>query len=305
MKLIVVGLGVQGNKRLAVAGADAVATVDPVVPAARYKSVRDVPLDAYEAALVCTPDRAKIETLEYFLSHRKHVLVEKPLLSDTDADLLRLQDLAEQNHVTCYTAYNHRFEPHLVRVRQVLAAGTLGRIYLCRMFYGNGTAMDVKRSPWRDRGLGALSDLGSHMLDLTRFFFGEVDRPFQLWTSNTFENQAFDHFLMASTGNPLLEFEGTMVSWRNTFTLDIFGEHGSVHAFCLCKWGPSTFTFRKRVLPSGRPEEQTDTIEMKDPTWELEYEHFQKLCAAGASNIETDRWINARLKDLAAGKELL
>src|SRR6266850_710849 len=255
MKLIVVGLGVQGNKRLAVAGADAVATVDPVVPAARYKSVRDVPLDAYEAALVCTPDRAKIETLEYFLSHRKHVLVEKPLLSDTDADLLRLQDLAEQNHVTCYTAYNHRFEPHLVRVRQVLAAGTLGRIYLCRMFYGNGTAMDVKRSPWRDRGLGALSDLGSHMLDLTRFFFGEVDRPFQLWTSNTFENQAFDHFLMASTGNPLLEFEGTMVSWRNTFTLDIFGEHGSVHAFCLCKWGPSTFTFRKRVLPSGRPEE--------------------------------------------------
>src|ERR1043166_2875949 len=111
MKVIVVGLGVQGKKRLAVASADVVATVDPAVPAAQYKSIRDVPLDAYEAALVCSPDRGKIETLEYFLGHGKHVLVEKPLLSEAEADLLLLRNLATQNHVTCYTAYNHRFEP--------------------------------------------------------------------------------------------------------------------------------------------------------------------------------------------------
>ena len=167
------------------------------------------------------------------------------------------------------------------------------------MFYGNGTAMDVKRSPWRDRGLGALSDLGSHMLDLTLFFFGESSRHFELWAVNKFENRAYDHFLMGSTGTPMLEFEGTMVSWRNTFTLDIFGEHGSLHVFCLCKWGPSTFTFRKRVLPSGRPEELVETIEMKDPTWALEYEHFKKLCATGESNLENDLWIQSALKELS------
>ena len=305
MKVIVVGLGVQGKKRLAVAGTDVVATVDPVVHTAHFKSIRDVPLDTYEAALVCTPDRTKVETIEYFLSNGKHVLVEKPLLTDDEASLPRLLDLASRNRVTCYTAYNHRFEPHLVRVRRVLEEGTLGKVYLCRVFYGNGTAMDVKGSPWRDRGLGALSDLGSHMIDLTLFFFGKSSRSFQLWAGNKFENQAYDHFLMGSTGNPMLEFEGTMVSWRNTFTLDIFGEQGSVHVFCLCKWGPSTFTLRKRVFPSGRPEEQVDTIEMKDPTWALEYEHFKNLCATGASNIDNDLWINGAMKQLAGKEELL
>jgi scyllo-inositol 2-dehydrogenase (NADP+) len=307
MKVIVVGLGVQGKKRLAVAGADVVATVDPVAPSAQFKSVHDVPLDTYETALVCTPDRAKIETLEYLLGHGRHVLVEKPLLTEDEPQLARLRTLAGQNKATCYTAYNHRFEPHLVRVKQVLDAGTIGKPYLCRMFYGNGTAMDVKRSPWRDRGVGALTDLGSHMLDLKLFFFGTSSRDFQLWAGNRFENRAFDHILFGSSGTPMLEFEGTMVSWRNTFTLDIFGEQGSVHVFCLCKWGPSTFTLRTRVLPSGRPSEQVETIEMKDPTWALEYDHFKKLCATGASNIDNDIWINATLKKLAtdAGEELL
>ena len=171
MKVVIVGLGVQGRKRLAVAGPDVVATVDPVVPTARFKSIRDVPLDAYDAALVCTPDRTKIEALKYLLGNGKHVLVEKPLLTDDESCLVDLRTLAGQKRATCYTAYNHRFEPHLVRVKHALDNGTLGKVYLCRMFYGNGTAMDVKRSPWRDRGLGALTDLGSHMLDLTLFFF--------------------------------------------------------------------------------------------------------------------------------------
>jgi predicted dehydrogenase len=138
------------------------------------------------------------------------------------------------------------------------------------------------------------------MLDLSQWFFGNAERRFALWAGNRFENKAFDHVLFGAGGSPMLEFEGTMVSWRNTFTLDIFGEHGSVHVFCLCKWGPSTFTLRKRVLPSGRPEEQTETIEMKDPTWELEYDHFKKLCATGATNLDNDIWISAALNKLEA-----
>ena len=44
----------------------------------------------------------------------------------------------------CYTAYNHRFEPHFVRMREVIASGELGALYHCRMFYGNGTARLVR-----------------------------------------------------------------------------------------------------------------------------------------------------------------
>src|SRR6266852_4594235 len=116
MRAIVVGLGVQGRKRQSVAGGDVVGTVDPE-RSADHKSVTDVPLDTYDAALVCTPDGAKVELLTYLLSHGKHVLVEKPLLAADAGALERLVALSRERRVACYTAYNHRFEPHFVRMK--------------------------------------------------------------------------------------------------------------------------------------------------------------------------------------------
>src|SRR5258708_15372292 len=114
MRAIVAGLGIQGRKRLAVAGTDAVATVDPVVAGADFRRLEDVPLARYDAALVCTPDESKIELLGYLLENGKHVLVEKPLLADGTAALERLHATAERRGIVCYTAYNHRFEPHFI-----------------------------------------------------------------------------------------------------------------------------------------------------------------------------------------------
>jgi scyllo-inositol 2-dehydrogenase (NADP+) len=90
--------------------------------------------------------------------------------------------------------------------------------------------------------------------------------------------------------------------WRNHFTCDVFAENGSAHIESLCKWGPSVFTHRGRVLPSGRPAEQSVTLIQPDPTWELEYAHFKQLCEAGgaAGNIAADKIINTVLDDLAA-----
>ena len=100
----------------------------------------------------------------------KHLLVEKPVPGDDDA-IRRVIDAAAVTGAVCYTAYNHRFEPHFVRMKEVIASGKLGRIYCARMFYGNGTARLVRDSDWRDRGAGVLPDLGSHLLDTALFWF--------------------------------------------------------------------------------------------------------------------------------------
>jgi hypothetical protein len=76
MRVIIVGLGVQGKKRLAVAGADAVATVDPVHPEAKYQSIEQVPISDYDAALLCIPDAPKLEIIQFLLNH--HLLDETP-----------------------------------------------------------------------------------------------------------------------------------------------------------------------------------------------------------------------------------
>jgi scyllo-inositol 2-dehydrogenase (NADP+) len=300
LRVIIVGLGVQGAKRRAVAGKEVAATVDPVHPDADYRSVTDVPLASYDAALVCTPDDAKFELLTYLLENGKHLLVEKPLLASENNALERLAKIAKAKKAVCYTAYNHRFEPHFVRMKEAIESGKLGRIYSVRMFYGNGTARLVRDSAWRDQGAGVLPDLGSHLLDTALFWFGEPAAPFEIFSANRFENRSFDHFSFGSNGSPVLQLEMTLLNWRNDFYADLYAENGSAHIHSLCKWGPSTFTIRDRKLPSGRPDEESVTLVQPDPTWKLEYDHFKSLCATGVSNIENDIWINSVLNDLTS-----
>jgi scyllo-inositol 2-dehydrogenase (NADP+) len=300
MRMVVVGLGIQGNKRKTIAGKDVVATVDPVKPEAGFKDIREVALDDYDGVFVCTPDQAKPDILKYLLLNGKHVLVEKPLLAKNNADLLELMELARARGTTCYTAYNHRFEPHIVNLKNLLNTGELGQIYMARFFYGNGTARDVRNSVWRDQGAGVLPDLASHMLDMLLFLFGDLKTSFSPWSFNRFENRAFDHFVFGSEkfSRPMFTLEGTLLSWRNNFTADVYAENGSAHIQSLCKWGPSTFSVRKRVLPSGKPDVYSETLEQPDPTWAIEYEHFKKICEQGESNLHNDIWINSVLIDL-------
>jgi predicted dehydrogenase len=297
MRIAVVGLGVQGRKRRAIAGEAVVAVVDPVAPGADFKTIKEVALDSYDAACVCVPDEAKLPILRHRLRHGKHALVEKPLLGSS-AEIRELIELARANAATCYTAYNHRFEPHIATLKGILDTGSLGSIYLARFFYGNGTARDVRNSPWRDKGLGVFSDLGSHMLDMAHFLFGPHSEPGELWSADRFENKAPDHVLFGYRGQRVLEMEATLLSWRNTFGLDLFGELGSAHINCLCKWGPSTLTVRTRVLPSGRPAETIEVLEQPDPTWELEYNYFLELCRNGGTNLENDIWIYEKIREL-------
>jgi predicted dehydrogenase len=300
MRLVIVGLGNQGRKRRAVAGGDVVGIVDPAAQGADFTDIRFMPLDHYDAALVSTPDDAKIEILTWLLSHGKHVLVEKPLWVDDASDLHAVAAAAQSGGAVCYTAYNHRFEPHFVAMRDLLNSGELGQPYLCRMFYGNGTARDVRNSVWRDQGAGILTDLGSHLLDTLMFWFGDLDCTFNMIMANRFENRAPDHVSFAGRGSIAFELEAAMISWRNHFTCDVYAEKGSVHIDSLCKWGPSTLTRRRRVLPSGRPPEQAVTLVQSDPTWELEYNHFKTLCAQGGpSNIDNDIEIHRHLTALA------
>jgi scyllo-inositol 2-dehydrogenase (NADP+) len=300
MRVVVAGLGVQGHKRRRVAGTDFVAAVDPVNPQAEYRAIEDVPLSSYDAVLACIPDEPKVELLGYLLGNGKHVLVEKPLWARDEKSIADLEDIARAKGVVCYVAYNHRFEPHFVRMREAVGSGKLGALYHCRMFYGNGTARLVRESQWRDQGAGVLPDLGSHLLDTAQFWFGDIGESIRVVSSRCFENRTPDHVVLACGSTiPQLEFEMTLLNWRNHFTCDLFAENGSVHIRSLCKWGPTSFTFRRRVLPSGPPPEDTVTLTQDDPTWELEYAHFKSLCAGDhCTDLSGDIRLNRVLRQL-------
>ncbi len=301
MRCIVVGLGIQGRKRKHYAGTDFVACVDPLHSDADYSDLFEITLDRYDTALVCTPDEPKVGILKYLLANKKNVMVEKPLFAAKDEELLDLQQLAQANEVMCYTAYNHRFEPHFVAMRELIQSGRLGKIYRCRMFYGNGTARLVRESAWRDSGAGVLPDLGSHLLDTVAFWFGISKGNITLVSADKFENNAPDHVVLSiANTSPTIELEMTLLMWRNHFTCDILAEKGTAHIESLCKWGPSTLRIRERVLPSGRPIEVCNTLIQQDPTWAIEYAHFKHICAnKQKTDLSSDIWLNSTLRELS------
>jgi scyllo-inositol 2-dehydrogenase (NADP+) len=303
-RIIIVGFGVQGKKRKIFTSDHLISIVDPIAVEADVKNIKDISLDDFDAALICTGDKDKLDIIEYLLKNNKHVLVEKPLLSNSTKNLTNLLKLSKQNKVTCYTAYNHRFEPHFVKMKQLIQSGKLGKIYHVRMFYGNGTANLVKNSVWRDQNSGVLTDLGSHLLDTLHFWINDITiHNFEITKAHKKENFSFDHIIINSVSEKRkmsIELEMSLISWKNTFTCDVIGEKGSAHINSLCKWGPSEFIYRSRILPSGTPIETQETLIQKDPTWNLEYNYFVDACGNNdTKTLEKDIWINQTLLNLS------
>jgi predicted dehydrogenase len=293
MRIVVVGLGVQGYKRYSHAKDNVVTTVDPVSPKADYKSLQDVSLEIYDAVILSIPDKSKYELIKYALENKKHVMVEKPLALNPINKFAELEQLANSNKCFLYTAYNHRFETHFQNIESILKQKLLGDIYSCRLFYGNGTAKLVKESIWRDEGFGVMLDLGSHLFDAIDYWFNASKITKVLSNTSKFENKSPD------AANVLFEMSGinfnlemSLCSWKNSFACDIVGSKGSLHLKGLRKWGKSVLTHRNRKLPSGVPDEIEYVEAEGDTTWELEYNYFlSQINSQQKTDLKKDEWI--------------
>ena len=300
MKIVVIGLGIQGKKRIKFLKKELVATVDPFNKKADYRDIKDINLKKFNTVFICTPDDEKYKIIYYCLKNKKNVLVEKPLWTSNLGKIKFLEKLAIKNKVKLYVAYNHRFEPHFLEMKKLISSKKLGKIYSCRMFYGNGTAKLIKNNSWRNKGSGVLTDLGSHLLDICKMWFGNNLGKFKLISANKFENSSFDHAAISNNSKRFwIELEMTYCMWRNHFTCDVLGEKGSAHIESLCKWGPSKFTYRKRVFPSGLPIEKKKVIKRKDNTWKDEYTYFKTLVdKKDKTNLTNDLWIYSEISKI-------
>ena len=137
-----------------------------------------------------------------------------------------------------------------------------------------------------------------------KFWFGDNLAAFELLSANRFENKSPDHVVIGTSNQsqPRIELEMTLCMWRNHFTCDILAENGTAHIESLCKWGPSTFTHRVRVFPSGRPPETQVALAQSDSTWTSEYDHFKSLVESNVySDLSKDYWLQNQLRLLGEG----
>jgi predicted dehydrogenase len=155
--------------------------------------------DGVDAVSICTPNFLHAPMAIDALDAGKHVLLEKPL-AHTLADGERLAaKVVEHPDQAFMIAFNNRYRPDSIVLKQQIEAGELGHIYYAKTGWLRGAAEFFLRG-WftqRDRsGGGPLIDLGVHMLDLSLWFMGSP-RPVSVSGSVYYE---FNDFMRESTG---------------------------------------------------------------------------------------------------------
>lgn len=136
--------------------------------------------DGVDAVIVATPSGLHADAVVVAAEHGKHALVEKPL----DVTLLRCDAMirAARDHRTVLAGvFQNRFAPGVVRAREALVAGRLGRLVLANgvvpwhrppAYYREGGW----RGSWQLDGGGALMNQGIHTVDLLLHLAGPVGR---------------------------------------------------------------------------------------------------------------------------------
>ena len=132
--------------------------------------------DRVDVVHITSPNHLHHEHARAALQAKKHVVCEKPLAMNSaeSADLL---ELAEASGLVHATNFNIRFYPLCQHLRQHVREGGLGEVRLVTGHYLQDWLLLDTDWNWRlDPALGgslrAVSDIGSHWLDLTSFLVG-------------------------------------------------------------------------------------------------------------------------------------
>jgi predicted dehydrogenase len=140
---------------------------------------RDVLADPeVEVVSICAPNMLHAEIGVAAAQAGKPFWIEKPVGRDA-ADTAAVAAAAQAAGVTTSIGYNYRHVPAVERVRELIAAGELGRITNVRAVFFNSYAADPNGAlSWRFRraeaGSGALGDLLSHVVDLMQYVVAPI-----------------------------------------------------------------------------------------------------------------------------------
>ena len=189
---------------------------------------------------ICTPNTLHTDMVLRALQAGKHVLCEKPLCVTMD-EALRIAEAERNSGRICGMVFNNRFMAPMLRAKQLIDEGRLGRILSFRVFYEHNSSTFAARAPgWKqtaEYGGGVLFDLGSHAIDLIRHLCGDFESVQGLSqiafdTHGTWTTDADEAFYISAKlkcgacGTIVANKLATGVN--DDLSLAIFGEHGSL-----------------------------------------------------------------------------
>ena len=208
-----------------------------------YREILD--MEDVNLVTVATPPHTHRDIVLHAAEAGKHVLCEKPLA--TSAKQAREMAEAVGNAgVLGAVAHQMRFQPTRMSVKNVIEGGALGRILHVNLAYDTSNRIE-RNKPWSwwsdlSAGGGQLSAMGSHQIDLLRWWFGEVRSVFG-HTGTAFPVRPdrktgemlpvtadeFAQFVMefASGVSASVSLSSVAIGWK-TSSIQIYGEKGAL-----------------------------------------------------------------------------
>jgi len=233
--------------------------VDVVIIATLHDSLAEITLIAAEAG--------------------KHVLVEKPA-ARSSAELKKVIQSAVENDVKVHVGFNHRYHKSLRKAKEIVDSGALGELMYVRARYGHGARIGYEKE-WRAdpklSGGGELIDQGPHLIDLSRWFLGEMTEV-QGFAHNYYWDMPVEDngFLLLKTAKKQVAFlHASCTEWKNMFSFEIYGKLGKLDLSGLGgSYGTEKITWYKMLPEMGPPDTTTWEYPMNDDSWAVEINEF-------------------------------
>ncbi len=232
--------------------------------AARYHCAAEtewpkmVTRDDVDVIVISTPNDLHAEVALSAMAAGKHVLCEKPL-ARTPEECRRMVTAAHQFRVKLMTGFNHRRYPPVRKAKELLEGGAIGTPLSMRGWIGHEAGQEFLNRWFANSAIsggGTLVDNGVHLIDLVRFFLGEVtevqgDARTALWQIHPCEDQAL--VLLKTAQGPSAFIMASWTEWRGYhFWLQVHGSHG-----ILTFQYPPMLTVVDTKRPNGRRPKRT------------------------------------------------
>ncbi|HEY1186238.1 MAG TPA: Gfo/Idh/MocA family oxidoreductase, partial [Gemmata sp.] len=233
----------------------------------------------------------------------KPVLVEKPA-GRSAPELRPVAAAARAAGVAVRVGFNHRFHPALLKARELVDGGAVGPLMFVRGRYGHGGRVGYDRE-WRAdpalAGGGELLDQGVHLIDLTRWFLGDVAAVSGFAGTFFWDMPVEDNGFVClhHTGGQVGWLHASCSEWKNLFCLEIYGKTGKLQIDGLGgSYGVERLAYYRMLPQMGPPETTIWEYPGEDGSWNAEFRDFESATAGHPG-------LGATLEDAVAALEVV
>jgi predicted dehydrogenase len=190
---------------------------------------------------IATPNVLHAPIAQAALEAGAHVICEKPLAMNA-AEARALASLATARGLQTLTFFTHRAVAAAAHVKALVDQGFLGRpLHLSASYFSASHLKPGKPASWRMRraeaGTGVLGDIGSHLVDLVRWWLGDLVQVSAQWLTVTRErpggavdaDEACCFLARLACGAQAVFQASKLVAGRGNFQrVELFGDRGSL-----------------------------------------------------------------------------